>query len=148
MKYTEERITKHILKWLSNDGWVILAYDFPQSGTGVVFHPNSSERDETKNKGSFIPDIIALKEEIVLFFENKDRFYFDDFVKIQNLRENNTYTEDIKRFLSKYKYNSIFYGIGIPEEIKTVKKSLEEADRIDFLISSDLSSIKFYKKYL
>lgn len=38
--FTEEQITKAILVWLEGNGWSILCYDFPQSGTAISLHPN------------------------------------------------------------------------------------------------------------
>ena len=52
----EEQVTKNILDWLEGNGWKIICYDFPQSGTGVLLHLNNSNRTE-KNKGGIIPDI-------------------------------------------------------------------------------------------
>ena len=46
----EEKVTKNILDWLEENGWTIICYDFPQSGTGVLLHLNNSNRTE-KNKG-------------------------------------------------------------------------------------------------
>lgn len=36
----EEKVTKCLLKWLIDNGWEIVCYDFPQSGTGRLLHPN------------------------------------------------------------------------------------------------------------
>lgn len=80
-RLTEEQITKAIIDWLEGQEWQIICYDFPQSGTGISLHPNEELRI-TKNKGAIIPDIVAIKGTIVLFFENKDRFVLSDFVKV------------------------------------------------------------------
>ena len=79
----EENVTKAILRKLVSAGWEIICYDFPQSGTGRVLHPN--DRD-SKTLGAIIPDIVAIKDGIVVDFENKDRFVFSDFEKIDQLR--------------------------------------------------------------
>ena len=83
-RITEEQMTKAIIDWLEINSWEIICFDFPQSGTGVSLHLNNELRI-TKNKGAFIPDIVAIKNENVIFFENKDRFVINDFIKIQNL---------------------------------------------------------------
>ena len=38
---TEESVTKSILKWLMQNNWIIVCFDFPQSGTGHFLHPNN-----------------------------------------------------------------------------------------------------------
>ena len=73
---TEEEITKSILKWLIENNWEIICFDFPKSGTGIFLHPNGSSN---KNKDSINIDIIAIKNGISLFFENKDRFSFPEY---------------------------------------------------------------------
>ena len=45
----EEFVTINIIKWLKNYNWDIVCYDFPQSGTGVMIHPNTIKKD-SKNK--------------------------------------------------------------------------------------------------
>ena len=82
----EERVTINILNWLESNGWKIICYDFPQSGTGVLLHPNSDENRTTKNKGGIIPDILATRNSVALFFENKDRFVLSDFEKLKEIK--------------------------------------------------------------
>ena len=64
-RITEEQVTKAILNWLESKSWEIVCFDFPQSGAGVSLHLNQELRT-TKNKGAFIPDIVAIK--IKLYF--------------------------------------------------------------------------------
>ena len=71
-RITEEQLTKALLLWLEAHGWIIICFDFPQSGTGIALHRNK-QSGSSKNKGSFIPDIVVIKNETVLFFENKDK---------------------------------------------------------------------------
>lgn len=132
-RITEEQATKAILNWLENNDWKIICFDFPQSGTGVVLHPNNELRT-TKNKGAFIPDIVAIKTDIVVFFENKDRFVLDDFVKVQDLRQNNDYSTSIEKLLADFKYANIFYGVGLVHSANTEQKTNENLDKIDFAI--------------
>ena len=82
----EEQVTKSILKWLIENGWNIVCFDFPQSGTGHFLHPNGTNH---KNKDSINPDIVAVKGNTCLFFENKARFYYPDYQKQHELIENN-----------------------------------------------------------
>ena len=95
VKMTEEQVTKTVLDWLIGNNWEIITYDFPQSGTGKYLHPNKEIRNrETKNEKSFIPDIVAVRNTTALFFENKNRFFLDDFIKLKNIREDNIYSDD------------------------------------------------------
>lgn len=132
----EERVTINILNWLEENGWQIVCYDFPQSGTGILLHPNGDDRTE-KNKGGIIPDIIAVKEDIALFFENKDRFYQPDFDKLFEIKTENNFSDSLSQLLSGFGINKMVYGIGIPEEKKHLEKSKTQLDKIDFLITTD-----------
>jgi hypothetical protein len=143
---TEEQITKAIISWLEQEGWEIICFDFPQSGTGKVIHPNE-QNITSKNKGSFIPDIVAIKDEIVIFFENKDRFVLDDFLKVEELGNSDRYSKSIQRLLNGYNYNEIYYGVGLPNTILIVKKISENIEKIDFivLVSIDNSVNVYYE---
>ncbi|WP_289039820.1 hypothetical protein [uncultured Zobellia sp.] len=132
----EERVTINILNWLEENGWQIVCYDFPQSGTGILLHPNGDDRTE-KTKGGIIPDIIAVKEDIALFFENKDRFYQPDFDKLFEIKTENNFSDSLSQLLSGFGISKMVYGIGIPEEKKHLEKSRTQLDKIDFLITTD-----------
>ena len=133
----EERVTINILKWLEVNGWKIVCFDFPQSGTGVLFHPNTKENRNFKNKGGIIPDILATRDSIALFFENKDRFVLSDFEKIKEVKSLGNYSNSLNNILSDFNITNIFYGIGIPAIEKYITKSLENIKGIDFLISTN-----------
>jgi hypothetical protein len=132
-RITEEQATKAILDWLEENDWKIICFDFPQSGTGVSLHPNEELRT-TKNKGAFIPDIVAIQNGNVTFFENKDRFVLEDFIKVQDLRNNNDYSNSIERLLAEFEYSKIFYGIGLVYSENTEQKTNLHLDKIDFAI--------------
>lgn len=132
----EERVTINILNWLERNGWKIVCYDFPQSGTGFLLHPNSDENRTTKNKGGIIPDILATRNSVALFFENKDRFVLSDFEKLKEIKTLGNFSNSLNAILSDFNVTSIYYGVGIPAIEKHIKKSLENIDGIDFLISS------------
>lgn len=132
-RITEEQLTKAILEWLIANNWEIICYDFPQSGTGVSIHPNEELRT-TKNKGAIIPDIVAIKNGTVIFFENKDRFVLDDFIKVQDLRDNNDYSNSIQRLLAEFKYSNILYGVGLVHSENAELKTKLHLDKIDFAI--------------
>ena len=131
----EEKVTITILKWLQSNDWQIVCFDFPQSGTGISLHPNQNLRAKTKNKGAIIPDIVANKNRISLFFENKDRFVLSDFDKINHIKTSGEYNNSISDLLNKYPTDVIYYGIGLPY-LKTLEKKLIEHDYlIDFVVS-------------
>lgn len=132
----EERVTINILNWLEKNGWQIVCYDFPQSGTGILLHPNGDNRTE-KNKGGIVPDIIAVKEDTALFFENKDRFYQPDFDKLFEIKSENNFSDSLSQLLSGFSISKMVFGIGIPEEKKHLEKSKTQLDKIDFLITTD-----------
>ena len=132
----EEKVTKNILDWLESNGWKIICYDFPQSGTGVLLHLNNDKRTE-KNKGGIIPDIIAVKNNIGIFFENKDRFYKSDFVKLNEIKTESNYSDSLHQLLNGLNVKAIYYGIGIPELEKDIEKSKLHLEKIDFLISTN-----------
>jgi DNA integrity scanning protein DisA with diadenylate cyclase activity len=132
----EERVTKNLLAWLQSNGWKIICYDFPQSGTGVLLHPNTDENRTTKNKGGIIPDILATRNSVALFFENKDRYLLSDFEKIKEIKTLSNYSNSLNKILSNFNVTSVYYGIGIPAIEKHINKSLEDINGIDFLIST------------
>jgi len=132
----EERVTINILNWLEENDWKIVCYDFPQSGTGILLHPNGDNRTE-KNKGGIIPDIIAVKNNVALFFENKDRFYQPDFDKLFEIKTENNFSDSLNQLLSEFNISKIVYGIGIAEVKKHLEKSKTQLDKIDFLITTN-----------
>ena len=127
---TEEQVTKTILKWLCTNSWNVICYDFPQSGTGRLLHPNGVSE---KNKGAINPDIVAVRNRVCLFFENKDRFYFPDYEKVNSLIIDNQYTDAISTLLSGYNVSQIYYGIGLPTE-KHSDKSKQASSLVDFIL--------------
>lgn len=131
---TEENVTKAILKWLIEHQWKIVCFDFPQSGTGRFLHPNQAISE--KNKASVNPDIVAVRENICVFFENKNRFYSPDYEKVHYLIENDDYSEDIYRLLKNYEITNIYYGIGLPTASHK-RKSVEMSHLVDFIIGVD-----------
>lgn len=130
----EEFITKSIISFLKNNGWNIFAFDFPQSGTGFLIHPNNRLE---KNKDSLIPDIIANKKDICIIMENKSFFYHNDFLKLNELKNTSMYNNDLNRLLTRMKASKIKYGIGIPNKKDIINKSLNNSHLVDFIITVD-----------
>ncbi|WP_455001687.1 hypothetical protein [Cardiobacterium hominis] len=130
----EEFVTINIIKWLKNYNWDIVCYDFPQSGTGVMIHPNTIKKD-SKNKGGIIPDIIAVKDIYAIFFENKDRFAISDFEKIHRIKNSFDFSDGLCGLIGKERIFNIRYGIGLPKVDKYINQSKKHVQKIDFLVS-------------
>lgn len=143
----EEKVTKYILQWLINNGWEIICYDFPQSGTGHFLHPNGST---SKNQDSINPDIVAVKNNTCVFFENKDRFYYPDYEKINSLIVNNDYSDAINDLLNRHRVTEYFYGIGFPTSAHSTKAIAAE-NLVDFVIgveeNGDISKLYLREGY-
>lgn len=130
----EEQVTKAILRWLLSNKWEIICFDFPQSGTGRMLHPNCG--NDKKNKDAIIPDIVAVKDGTCIFSENKNRFYYPDFEKQNLLKTGNDYSNAIVDLLKGHSVDSIFYGIGLPTA-KHKHGSSDAAYLVDFIICTD-----------
>jgi hypothetical protein len=127
----EVQVTQAMLRWLLDREWKIICYDFPQSGTGKMLHPNGSVE---KNKKGIIPDIVAVRDGICIFSENKDRFYLPDYEKQYSIKTENEYSEAISLLLKGHAVHSIYYGIGLPES-KHKKGSCDAAHLVDFILT-------------
>lgn len=131
VKIKEEQVTKSMMKWLHSIGWEIICYDFPQSGTGRVLHPSNTS---SKTDGAIIPDIVAIKNGIVLDFENKDRFVYSDFEKVSELKSTNLYDESFATLLKDHPYTNIYFGIGMPYTENNYQKAEESSEMVDFIV--------------
>lgn len=127
-KMREEDVTKKLIRYLKNNEWEIISFDFPQSGTGIMILPDNNI--SSKNKEAIIPDIIAYKNKVCVFFENKDKLVRSDFEKTNNLICDNKYTKNINKILVRYEVKNIYYGIGLPYNVKTenIKKYSQLVD--------------------
>jgi hypothetical protein len=144
-RLSEEIVTKSIISWIVLRGWKIITFDYPKSGTGIMIHPNTGVK-MSKNKNAIIPDIIAVKENIAIYFENKDRFYKSDFEKLYTIKSTQNYSESIKQLLYGYNIEKMYYGIGIPNIQSELDKSAFLLSKIDFLVTVNpkLSVSVFY----
>ena len=107
---TEENVTKSILSYLIGRGWKIVTFDFPQSGTGRSLHPSGSV---SKNAGVLIPDVVAVKDGVSIYLENKDRYYSEDFTKVNNVLQSRAYAESFFRVLG-VDQDTMLGGVGMP----------------------------------
>lgn len=132
-RLTEEQVTKSIIKWLAQRNWTIIAFDFPQSGTGRCLHPNDTA---SKTDGIWIPDIVAHKDNTLIFFENKNHYVYSDFEKVDRLKHTAIYSLAIQEITRGYNYNNIYYGIGLPRDEKDINKAQLQYAIIDFLVTA------------
>lgn len=79
---TEEGVTDRVCDWLDRD-WHIVARHFPGSHGGLYFH--TSGRGQSGSRGSIIPDIVARRDDFVLFSEAKVRYTIADVRKMLRL---------------------------------------------------------------
>ena len=107
----EEEVTKSILSKLKSDSWTIISFDFPQSGTGKTLHPNESSN---KNEGSIIPDIITIRNNTCIIFENKSFCCKNDFDKLYNMKMKQNYSQSLEKLLKGHDIKNYYYIIGMP----------------------------------
>lgn len=132
----EENVTLNVIGWLIENKWEIITFDYPKSGTGIMLHPNVENKIE-KNKDGVIPDIVAVKNNCALFFENKENFYLLDFEKLYEIKTKSNYSDSLDQLLKGHNIKNIIYGIAIADLEKEVEKSKLHLEKIDFLISTN-----------
>lgn len=130
----EEFITKSIIYYLKENDWIIFSFDYPQSGTGFLIHPNDRV---SKNKESMIPDIIAYKNNKCIIMENKSYYYEKDFIKLNELKNSIIYKNDLTNLMNRLNCNTLKCGIGIPENIYYLLEAESNSKLIDFIITVD-----------
>jgi hypothetical protein len=82
-RLNEEDITLSLMKFLRAEGWIILSFDYPGSGTGDLL------RDPLSNSKSagWKPDIIAHFDGDVLLIETKPKYNKTDDHKLANWKQ-------------------------------------------------------------
>lgn len=136
---TEEKITLAIIEWLKKNKHEIIAFDFPQSGTGICIHPDDRSDKTLK---TFIPDIIALKNKKLYFFENKGFYCQQDFEKIKKIRETSYYSNDYGKIINRYNAKECYFGIGGPDTKEFQNKALANCESTDFIVSVSGKNVK------
>jgi len=120
----EESVTKAVICFLKQREWEILDYDFPGSGTGRNFHVGSKE--DLKKRKRVIPDIIAYKNDTILWFENKDKDTIGDYKKVFSLSsEHRNLLKQINQVYSDKSANNLFFAIAFSGESKYLEKATE-----------------------
>lgn len=131
-RLTEERITRRMLSWLKSEGWLIVAYDYPQSGTGYSLH-SVNRTIGSKNDGAIIPDIVATRNGEALFFENKVDFSLVDIQAIEVLKDSGLYDESIAMLLKQFQpISKIRFGFALKNCANNLKKLNEYKESLDF----------------
>ena len=131
---TEELVTLSIIRFLKSMKFDIISFDFPQSGTGMVLHPNNRLG---KNEGVLIPDVIAKNSTKLLILEDKDHYDRSDVVKLRKLKTGETHSREIDKLVDEFALVSVAYGIGIPDEPKHVDRAKKEACDLDVILAVD-----------
>ena len=121
-----------MLSWLKDEGWTIVSYDYPQSGTGYSLH--SRDRvDGSKNIGAIIPDIVAARNGTAIFFENKVDFNIIDIESIASLKRSGLYDESISALLKPFgPIAAIRFGVTLKDNPKNLDKILKHQSSLDF----------------
>lgn len=138
----EENVTMLLMEWLKKNSWNIIAFDYPGSGTGIRLHKNGTRY---KNKDTIVPDIIAVRNNVAMFFENKDHFYKKDFEKQYINITENLFSDDVNELLCPYNITAIKWGIGIPET-KYSSNVCKYEYMIDFLYTVDEDGNVYVRK--
>jgi len=126
----EEQVTKCIMRFLMDRAWTVVSYDFPQSGTGRAIHPNGAA---SKTKGVIVPDIVAVRNGVVLYLENKDRYYAPDYKKVHDIIVGNNYSEGFHDLLRGYLVSCYVCGVGLPAE-SFVGEAVANASLVDLVM--------------
>ncbi len=124
---------KNKLKFLKNKGYHIVSFDFPQSGTGLLLHP---DKGKDKNEG-IKPDIIASKGDVLIIMENKSRYWKKDFEKRYELKTLELFKRSMNALHRECNTSTLRVGIGIPEAGSTVAKAAETKHLVDFIVVVD-----------
>ncbi len=127
---TEEFVTKSILRHLMENGWEIVCFDFPQSGTGRVLHPDGEA--QSKTLGAIVPDIVAVRDGVCLCFENKNRHSRADFEKVNAVKAGNHYDKAFVALLEGHAVSRMLFGIGMPASAYGAKAAADSY-LVDFI---------------
>ena len=131
---TEEFVTLSAMRWLEDTGWEIIAYEYPQSGTGVLIRPDDAV-DRTKE--AVTPDILAYDRAhgAGLYFENKVAFSLADFRKIQMLRTATRYRRALSRLFPYGLPSRMGYGVAFLDLAANLGRARKYLQMVDFIIA-------------
>jgi hypothetical protein len=133
----EEKVTQFIVNWLRENGWRIISIDIPQAGSGLAIHiDRASERTLGGIHKAHVPDVIAERNGVFLFFEDKPRFLLDDFRKVHRLRTDDRYRTGIERITGPNAVG-VKFGVGLQDTASNEQKALAHSDLVDFIVLVD-----------
>lgn len=91
MPYLEEReVTLALKDFLSNRDWKIISVHFPGAQGGLSISINGKSR-------GMVPDLIALKNNVVLIVESKPAYSSEDVDKLNKMFDDPRYFRKLKR---------------------------------------------------
>ena len=134
----EESVTRSVMEWLDGQGWEVLDYDFPGGGTGRKFRQESD--CSAKNKGIVIPDIVAIKDDTCVLFEDKESDTADDYRKVVGLVRSTSLPEQMARAYPEHSINTVLAGIAYAGESHYL--ALAEKEGVDVVVQVDPQSGK------
>ncbi|MDR2829520.1 MAG: hypothetical protein LBB45_00490 [Methanobrevibacter sp.] len=78
--------------------------------------------------------------------ENKSYFCLNDFIKLNRLKNDKVYSNDLYKLLKRLNVDEFKYGIGIPNKNEYLNSSISNISYVDFIIAVDNDGV--CKKYL
>jgi len=128
MTLSEEKVTRELIRFHQREGWNVVSFDLPETGAGERIPPNNRQTG-TKQRGSIVPDIVAVNGEILRLVESKPKFDMNDVRKLE-LVLNGEYSQGIERKFGHLEWESVEVSIGLPiaENSTTLEK---KASRLD-----------------
>ena len=132
---SEEQVTRAILKWLAKSGWTILDYDFPGGGTGRKFHV--FDDSYSKTKGIVVPDIIAIRGDRVIVFENKSVDTLSDYDKLSRLKANEGFIELLRNAYPDKRVESLVMCIGYSGQPKYLDHAVSSGIDVIVCVEND-----------
>jgi hypothetical protein len=131
---TEEFITKSIMMYLQDNGWSLISFDYPQSGSGYRFNRNLVNVCKS-TQNSIIPDVMALINDVLFIWENKNKFTLNDLLKYDNFAT--AYSDSLESLKLSISFKGICFGIGLANTSYNVRKTLEYREKLDFAVLVD-----------
>jgi len=88
-KAGEREVTSAAVDWLVSRGWVVVARALPRGGHGVALRPGRGHARGGRRcllRGTWIPDVVAVRDKEVLLLESKPALSQRDLAKLERAR--------------------------------------------------------------
>lgn len=131
---TEERVTLAVMKFIRNFKYAIIAFDYPQSGRGLLLHSNERRG---KNDDSLVPDILAKRADDAIFLENKVRFSDADAAKLRRVRDSGLYDGHLRKVGIDRQYCKVKFGVALADTPSNVAAFMAHGSDLDLLFLVD-----------